>query len=463
MTISSKIKGIGRVPDVPTLLPGEQGYDEARTVWNAMIDERPAAIARCRNAADVTAAVRAARAAGVAVSVRGGGHNVAGSAVRDGAMMIDLSGMRGVSVDPERRTARVEGGATLADLDRASQAHGLAVPAGVVSDTGVGGLTLGGGFGWLARLHGLSIDNLLAVDLVLADGRQVRTSAEEAPDLFWALRGGGGNFGVATAFEFRLHPVGPEILFGPTVFALQDAGEVLRDWADFMGEAPRACTVWADLANAPPAPFLPEEVHGQKVLILMQSWAGDPSEGEAVLAPLKAHPAALGGFVQRRPYVEAQSFLDQTYGKGARNYWGAINHDAISDDLILEVVDVATTLPTPESDILLIAQGGAISDVPVDATAYPHRDVRFMSSLGARWREAADDARMIAWARKSSSRLGRYGRSGGYVNFISEREGREGDAYAGNLERLARIKARYDPDNLYRVNQNIAPSRVVPD
>jgi len=463
MTDSRQSEAIGRIPGVPTLLPGDDGYDEARKVWNAMIDERPVAIVQCRNTEDVAVAVRSAAAAGVPVSVRGGGHNIAGSAVRDRALMVDLSGMRKVSVDPGKRVARVEGGAILADLDRACQTHGLAVPAGVVSDTGVGGLTLGGGFGWLARLHGLSVDNLLAVEGVLADGSHFRASADDAPDLFWALRGGGGNFGVATAFEFRLHPVGPEILFGPTVFALEDAGGVMRAWADFMERAPRACTVWADFATAPTAPFLADEVHGEKALILMQSWAGDPGEGEAILSPLTNHPAALGGFVARRPYVEAQSFLDQTYAWGARNYWGATNYASISDDLIREVVDVTATLPTSESDILFIAHGGAIDDVPVDATAYPHRNVRFMSSQGARWRDPSDDTRMVEWVKHCSARFARHCLDGAYVNFISEREGRENDAYATNRQRLAEIKTRYDPSNLFRVNQNVAPAGTAAD
>lgn len=451
------------VGDVPTLFPGDPGYEDARTVWNDLVDEHPVAIAQCRGADDVSKAVAATRKAGIPVSIRGGGHNVAGNAVRSGALMIDLSQMRGVTIDPERRIARVDGGATLADLDAAAQAHGLATPAGVVSDTGIGGLTLGGGFGWLSRRHGLTIDNLLAVDLVLADGRQVRATEDREPDLFWAVRGGGGNFGVATGFEFRLHPVGPEVLFGPTVFLLQDAPQMLRRWADFMAKAPPACTVWADLATAPPAPFLPEEAHGRRVLILMQAWTGDPEEGDAVLAPLKDDPAALGGFVARRPYVDAQSFLDQTYARGARNYWGTTNYGAIGDDLIADLVDLAESLPTPESDILLIAQGGAIDDVPTPATAYPHRGVPFMSSHAARWREAADDAAMVAWAKDGSRRLARHARAGAYVNFVSEREGRIDAAYAENLARLAEIKARYDPDNLFRVNQNVAPATPAPD
>ena len=447
------------IPGVRTLGPNDAEYDVSRSVWNALIDERPAAIASCRSADDVAAAIRSARKAGLPVSIRGGGHNIAGTAVRTGALMIDLSAMREVTVDPGRRIAKVQGGALLADLDRAAQAHGLATPAGVVSDTGVGGLTLGGGFGWLSRRFGLAVDNLAAVELVLADGTQVRASDGERPDLFWAIRGGGGNFGVATAFEFRLHPVGPEVVFGPTMFALDDAPTVMRAWADFMADAPRECTVWADLATAPPAPFLPEHIHGEKVLILMQCWTGDPGEGEAGLAPLTQHPAALGGLLDRRPYVEAQSFLDETYAKGARNYWGTTNYDAITDDLIADVVEITTTLPTLESDILFIAQGGAIDDVPAEAAAYPHRGVPFMSSHGARWRDPAEDDRMIAWVREQKSRLARHGRKGAYVNFIADRDGQANHAYPVNHDRLAAIKARYDPDNVFCVNQNIDPTQ----
>jgi len=440
------------------LRPGDPGYDDARGVWNAMIDERPAAIVPCRTAGEAAAAVRAAAGAGAAISVKGGGHNVAGTAVRDGAVTIDLSAMRAVTVDPDRRIARAGGGATLADVDRATQAHGLAVPLGVVSETGIGGLALGGGFGWLSRLHGLAADNLVAADVVLADGSTVRASADTEPDLFWALRGGGGNFGVVTAFEFRLHPVGPEVLFGPTVHRLEDAADALRAYAGFMATAPRACGVWADLATAPPAPFLPEAVHGTPVLILMQAWAGPIDEGEAVLAPLRRFGTPVGDAVAPRAYVEAQSFLDAAYARGARNYWSAQNHAALGDGLIDDLLGMARTLPTPESDILICGLGGAIDDVAPDATAYPHRGTKFMTTPGARWRDAADDAAMTAWVRDGAARLAAHAEPGAYVNFIAERDGRSTDAYGGNQTRLAALKARYDPKNRFRINQNVAPA-----
>ena len=440
------------------LTPGDADYDAARTVWNAMIDERPAAIVPCADAGAVAEAVRAARVAGLPVSVKGGGHNVAGTAVRDGALTVDLSRMRAVEVDPERRLARVGGGATLADLDRATQAHGLAVPAGVVSDTGVGGLTLGGGFGWLSRLHGLTSDNLVAVEMVTATGEHVRASTEEEPELFWALRGGGGNFGVVTAFEFRLHPLRPEVLFGPVFYSLEAAREVLPAWAAFMETAPRPLGSWADIATAPPAPFLPESAHGTKVVIVIAFWAGDPAEGRPAVAPLLALGTPLGDWIAPRPYVEAQAFLDQTYAKGWRNYWSARNHAHLGTDLAAELAGLGTTLPTAASDILICAHGGAVTDAAPDATAYPHRGALFMTTPGARWQERTEDAAMVAWTRDAAARLEAHAEPGAYVNFIAEREGGAAAAYGANATRLAVVKARWDPENLFRVNQNVAPA-----
>lgn len=439
------------------LLPGDSGYDDARQVWNAMIERRPAAILRCAEAADVAAGVRMAAETGLAVSVRGGGHNVAGTAVADGALMIDLSELRGVEVDAGSRRARVEGGALLQDLDAATQAQGLATPGGVVSTTGVAGLTLGGGFGWLSRLHGLAADNLLAVELVLADGSQVRASEEEHAELFWGLRGGSGNFGIATAFEFTLHPLGPEVLFGPMVFPLAEAPEVLRRYEAFTLAAPRACCIWADLLTAPPLPFLPESVRGSKVLTLMQCYAGDPEEGRDLLAPLRDFGTVLGEAVMPRPYCEAQAILDAAYDKGARNYWSGHNFQRLADPLPETLCEIAAELPTPESDILISQLGGAIADKTPEDSAYPHRATNFAITPGVRWRDPADDERHIAWLREASARISALTEAGCYVNFISEREGRAQDAYGPNYARLAALKKRYDPGILFRSNQNVAP------
>ncbi len=438
--------------------PDDPAYEETRTVWNAMIDRRPAVIVVAKGPDDIVAAVNHARDSGMVVSIRGGGHNIAGTAVCDGGVMIDLSAMRGVDVDAGRRVARVQGGATLADLDAATQEFGLAAPGGVVSSTGVAGLTLGGGFGWLSRLHGLAADNLIAADLVTADGRQVRASEQENPELFWGLRGGGGNFGVVTSFEFRLHAVGPEVLFGPTVFRLEDAGDVLRHYRQFAAGAPREVCVWADLLTAPPLPFLPEQYHGTKVLSLMQCFAGDIAEGEAALAPLREFGRPVGDAVGPMPFADAQQILDGAYPKGARNYWSASNHHTLTDATIDRLVALAASLPTPESDILICQLGGAIGDVAPDATAYPHRDIAFSVTPGARWLDPAQDEQCLRWVREDCAVLSEHAAGGAYSNFIAEAHGRTADAYGANYERLAALKTRWDPGNLFRLNQNVRPA-----
>lgn len=439
------------------LTAGMPDYDVARQVWNAMIDRRPEAIAPCRAVEEVAAAVDLAKARGLPVSIKGGGHNIAGTAVADAALTIDLAPMRAVVIDPQQRTASVEGGTTWAEFDAAAQRHGLAAPGGVVSSTGVAGLTLGGGFGWLARKHGLAVDNLIAVQIVLASGETVIASAESHPDLFWAIRGGGGNFGVATRFTFRLHSVGPTVLFGPTFFSLHDAGEVLSCYARRAQDLPNDACVWANLTTAPPVPVLPEAIHGTKVLVLMQ-FHSDTGDGRDALAQLYGGARALGSGLMPRPFTEAQSFLNPAYEPGARNYWRTHNHAALSPELIKKMLDLAPDLPTPESEILITQLGGAVADIPADATAFPHRQVPFMSTPGVRWHESADDDRVIGWLKTASDRIAEHAEPGGYVNFIAETEGGAQQAYGTNLSRLISIKQRYDPENLFRSNQNIKPA-----
>ena len=448
--LATKLRGQLLRPDHPQ-------YDEVRAIWNSMIDKRPGLIARCTGVADVIEAVNFAREHELLVAVRGGGHNVAGTSICDGGLLIDLSAMTAVHVDPKARTARVLGGATLGDLDAETQVFGLATPGGVVSTTGVAGLTLGGGFGWLSRKYGLAADNLLSVDMFSAGGEPLTASARENPDLFWALRGGGGNFGVATSFEFQLHEVGPEVLFGPTVYRLEDAAEVLRNYREFATNAPRDCCVWADLMTAPPLPFLPERYHGTRVVTLMQFYAGDISAGEEVLAPLrKCEP--IGDAVAPTRYTLAQRMLDPVYPKGARNYWRAHNFADLSDAALAALVEMAAALPTAQSDILIAQVGGAIADVPAKASAYPHRAAAFVVSPGARWADPTQDARCIAWLRAGSEALAAYASGGSYVNFITETEGRERDAYGVNYDRLGELKNRYDPTNFFRLNQNVRPT-----
>jgi FAD/FMN-containing dehydrogenase len=441
------------------LRPECDGYEAARGLWNAMIDKKPALIARCADVADVMEAIKLARKNGLAVAVRGGGHNVAGLAGVDDGIVIDLSLMRAVHVDPEARTARVQGGAVWGDVDHETQAFGLATPSGIISTTGVGGLTLGGGFGWLARKYGLAADNLLSADVVTADGELVKASAQENVDLFWAIRGGGGNFGVVTSFEFRLHEVGPEVLFGPTVYRLQDAADVLRHYRAFASAAPEECTVYADFLTAPPLPFLKEEVHGTKVLFLIQLYAGDTEEGERILRPLREFGAPLGDAVAPTSYAEAQSRSDPLYPKGGRYYWKSHNLAALSDGLIETLTGCAATMPTPLCDILIQQLGGCISKGARDETAYPHRDAGFVVTLGGRGEGPAQDDQCIAWARECHVRLDEHAAPGVYVNFLShdESEDRLRAAFGDNAERLRRIKTRYDPGNFFRRNHNIEP------
>lgn len=434
------------------------GYDGARRVWNGMIDRRPAAIAMCRTVEDVQDCLKAAREGGLSVSIRGGGHNIAGTAVGEGALMVDLSGMSAIEIDAAARIAHVGGGATWAEFDAAAQVHGLAAPGGVVSSTGVAGLTLGGGFGWLARRFGLAVDNLISAELVLADGRAVTASSDAYPDLFWAIRGGGGNFGVVTRFTFHLHAVGPEVLFGPTFFALDDAPRVLNAYAERAETLPQEACVWANLMTAPPVPVLPEAVHGTKVLNLVQCFSGDPDLGRDVFCPLYGGAEPLGSALAPRPFCEAQTFLDGAYEKGARNYWRAHNHNALTPSLINTLVELAPSLPTPASEVLIIQLGGAVSQVPETDTAFPHRSIPFISTPGVRWDDPADDDRVIGWLRDASDRIAEHAVPGAYVNFITETDGTAKSAYGANLARLSEVKRRYDPDNLFRTNQNIPPA-----
>lgn len=439
---------------------GELGYDEARTIWNAMIDRRPAVVVRAIGAADVIHAVNFARDHGLRLAVRGGGHNIAGNAVCDGGLMIDLSLMKSVRVDPVARSVRVEPGATLGDLDRESQAFGLATPVGINSTTGVAGLALGGGFGWLSRKFGLTVDNLLAADVVTARGELLQANERENPDLFWAIRGGGGNFGVVTSFEFRLHRVGPQVLSGLIVHPFARAKELLRSYRDVVAAAPDELTCWAVLRKAPPLPFLPAEVHGTEVLVFALCWAGEPEQGRKAIAPLQALGAPIADVVGLNPLAGWQTAFDPLLTPGARNYWKSHDFRELTDEVIDIVLDGIRRLPTAECEAFIGHLDGAVNRVPVEATAYPHRDVKFVLNVHTRWRDAAQDPACIGWARELFDRAAPHATGGVYVNFMPDDEAariRTG-AYGPNYERLARLKARFDPDNLFRQNQNIAPA-----
>lgn len=441
------------------LLPGDTAYESARKIWNAMIDRHPILIARCATTSDVVRAVNFARDNGLVLAVRGGGHNIAGNAMCDGGIVIDLSQMKAASVDPEARHATIEGGATLADLDAATLAHGLATPLGINSTTGVAGLTLGGGFGWLSRKHGMTIDNLESAEVVTAAGEVVRASPTEHPDLFWAIRGGSGNFGVVTRFEFRLHPVGPDLLSGLIVYPISEAKTVLQQYREFMANAPDELSVWPVLRQAPPLPFLPPEVHGKGIIALALLYAGDPKQGEPLIAPLRTFGTPLGEHVGVQPYTAWQQAFDPLLTPGARNYWKSHNLSTLKDELFDAVIDFVNRLPSPQCEIFFGAIGGATTRPAPDSAAYAHRDTLFVMNVHGRWDDPADDKRCIGWARDFFEASAPFASGGVYVNFLTADEvDRVRTAYGPNYDRLARVKRKYDPDNLFRMNQNIKPA-----
>ncbi len=440
------------------ILTDQPGYDAARAVWNAMIDRRPALIARCAGVSDVIRCVNWARDEGIVLAVRGGGHNIAGSGVCDDGLVIDLSSMRTVTVDPRRKLARVGPGATLAEVDHETQAFGLAVPSGVNSTTGIAGLTLGGGFGWFSRKRGLTVDNLRSALVVTANGDLLSVDERHDPDLFWAIRGGGGNFGIAVEFEFGLYRLGPEVTAGLIVHSFREADNVLRHFRSFATDAPDDVTTWALIRKAPPLPFLPTDVHGKEVVVLAAFSPAGPRKAKELLAPLRAWGKPIADAIGRMPYAAWQQAFDPMLAPGARNYWKSHNLNGLSDAAIGTFIDFGGRLPAPPTDILIAQLGGAINRTAADATAYPHRSTDFLVNAHARWETAADDARCMAWAREFYDRAGAVASGGVYVNFMSGDEKRVAGAFGGNYARLAEVKRRYDPANIFRLNQNVAPA-----
>jgi len=441
------------------ILPGDATYDEARAIWNAMIDKRPGVIVRCLTTADVVTTVNFARDSGMLLAVRGGGHNIAGSALCDGGIVIDLSKMKAAKVDAAARRVTVEGGATLGDLDAATQVHGLATPVGINSTTGIAGLTLGGGFGWLSRKHGMTVDNLESAEVVTAKGEVVRASATENPDLFWALRGGGGNFGVVTRFEFRLHPVGPDLLSGLVVYPLAQAKSILQQYREFMAKAPDELSVWTVLRQAPPLPFLPPEVHGKEVVVLALLYAGDPKKGEPLVEPLRKFGTPVGEHVGVMPYTAWQQAFDPLLTPGARNYWKSHNFTKLDDRLFDTVIDFIGRLPSSQCEIFFGAIGGATTRPSPDSAAYPHRDALYVMNVHGRWDSPAEDAAGIRWSRDYFNASAPFASGGAYVNFLTAEEtDRVRAAYGPNYDRLAKVKRQYDPGNLFRTNWNVVPA-----
>jgi FAD/FMN-containing dehydrogenase len=440
--------------------PGDAGYDSARQIWNGMIDRRPALIARCASADDVAASVRFARDNDLALAVRGGGHSVAGHALCDSGLVIDLGAMNRVEVDREGRTVRAEGGCTLGDVDRETQPFGLAVPLGVVTETGIAGLTLSGGMGWLRRKHGLSCDNLVSARVATADGSIVTASEAENDDLFWAIRGGGGNFGVVTSFEYRLHPVGPDVSFCSVIYPASDAREVLLGCERYLADAPEDVAPVAVLGHVPEADEIPAGAHGEPMAALLALHPGDPEEGERVLRPLREIAEPIADLSGTMPYTEAQAVLDEDYPNGWRYYWKSVNVPELSDELIERLVARNAAAPSAHSTVDLWYQGGAMARVGERETAFGNRRARYLVNPEANWEEAADDDVNVAWVREAVADLRSFSDGGIYLNFpgfLEEGEQLVREGYGENYERLARIKTRHDPTNLFRLNANVEP------
>ncbi|MET8446040.1 FAD-binding oxidoreductase [Streptomyces sp. NPDC005209] len=439
--------------------PDDAEYDEARAIWNAAHDKHPALIVRCAGTADVIRAVEFARSQDLLVAVRGGSHSIAGFSTCDDGIVIDLSPMKGAFVDPGRRRVVAQAGLTWGDLDHETQAFGLAVTGGLVSSTGIAGFTLGGGVGWLLRRHGLASDNLTAAEVVTADGRVVRADAHEHSELFWALRGGGGNFGVVTSFEYQLHPVGPQVLAGLIFYPLAEARQVITGWREATTRMPDELTTVVSLVTAPPLPFLPPEVHGTRVVAVIGMYAGDPAAGEASVAPLRTLGTPIADAMGPMPYTGMQALLDPMWTAGAHNYFTSAFIEP-TDDTLDAVLRHHLATPTPFSELHLHQLGGAFARVPVGDTAFSQRDASVLLNVVARSPEAAGFDGHVAWARDAREDIARHGRGAMYVNFTGEAaEDKVHASYPeGVHERLVRVKDAYDPTNLFRLNQNIRPS-----
>ena len=439
------------------ITPDDEGYEQARQVYNAMIDRRPAVVVRCANTGDVTAAVNFAREHQLELAVRGGSHSVPGFGTCDDGVVIDLSGMRGVHVDPASSTARAEGGATWGDFNAATHAFGLATTGGIISTTGVGGLSLGGGIGYLARGYGLSCDNLVSADVVTADGQLVQASEDEHDDLFWALRGGGGNFGVVTSLEFRVHPV-KDVYGGPMFYELRDAGTVLQFFREFITDAPEELGGFPAFQIAPPLPFIPEDRHGDPFLVMVGCWAGPLDQGERALQPFHDLAPVVAEHVGPMPYPALNSAFDALVPPGLQHYWKANFVTELTDEAIAAHLEHGPKVPVVNSTVHIYPINGACHRVAPDATAFAYRDANFATVIAGMWPDPADNQANISWVRDYYDATAPLSEEGGYVNFMADDDqDRIRANYRGNYERLVTIKRNYDPDNLFHLNQNIQP------
>jgi FAD/FMN-containing dehydrogenase len=447
------------------LLPDDAGYDQARSIWNAMIDRRPAAIAQPLGVADVIEGIRFARDHDLPIAVKGGGHNIAGLAVADDALLLDMSRMRGVWVDPVARTAIAQPGCLLGDVDRETQLHGLATVMGFVSATGIAGLTLGGGFGYLTRRFGWTSDNVIAMDVVTADGEMVRASETEHADLLWGMRGGGGNLGIMTSVQYRLHEVGPEITGGAIAWRADDAPRVVERYRELVAAAPPEQTVVALLRPAPPAPWIPRDFHGVPILVLVVCDTGPIEAAEERVRTIRSFGEPIGDVVQRRTYLSQQSLLDATQPKGRRYYWKSEYLPELSQDAATGVLGRGQQFESPHSSIILFPIDGAHQRLPGDHSAVGNRDAGMVLNIGASWEQPADDERNVEWARAAWRELRVHSTGGAYINFLTEEEGadRIQACYGQNLARLAKVKTAWDPDNVFRLNKNVQPQATPED
>ncbi|MGH9631792.1 MAG: FAD-binding oxidoreductase [Bryobacteraceae bacterium] len=441
------------------LVPGDAGYDESRTIWNAMIDRRPALVARCLGAGDVISCVQFAGEHDLLLCIKGGGHNIAGLATVDGALMLDMSLMRGVWVDTQARVAHAHAGCLLGDVDRETQVHGLATALGFVSLTGIAGLTLGGGFGYLTRRYGWTSDNVVGLDVVTARGRLVHASADENTDLFWGLRGGGGNFGVVTGIDYTIWPVGPEVVGGLVAWPASEAHSVLQLYRTLAETAPPELTLVLFLRPAPPAPWLPRDTHGKEIVAILACHTGTPAEGEKAVAPIKSFRRPIGDVLVRRPYVQLQSLLDATQPKGRRYYWKSEYLSSIEPALCEKAIAHAARVRSRHSAVILFQIGGALNRLPEDHSAAGNRDARYVLNVAGAWEQASDDDANIEWVRAAWNDMKAFSTGGNYINFQTEDEGSERieAAIGKGLHRLAEIKATWDPENMFRTNRNIKP------
>lgn len=459
MTVTSSVNRLASAIRGRVIAPGETDYDRERRVWNGMIDRHPQLIVKCRGTADVIAALDHAASHDIPFTVRGGGHSVAGRSVADDAMLIDLSPMQSVSVDVAAKTARVEAGATWGLVDHETQAFGLAVTGGVDSRTGVAGLTLGGGVGYLARPFGLTIDHLLSAEVVLADGRAVVANERQNPDLYWALRGGGGNFGIVTSFEYRLEEVGPEVMTVQAFHRIEEASEALRFYRDFMLDAPDQIGCYALMINTPPVEPFPEDLFGKTILAIVGCHVGDLDQAEAELSDLRDQGSPILAVVDSMPYSTLQSSFDAGAPDGGRYYWKAQYLESLSSAAIDTIVEHTETLPGPYSNVFIEAMGGAVGRVDPTATAFPHRRHPFNFGISSGWEDPEGDEAAIAWTRALHDAMAEHGSSGVYSNYVDRDESdRVEAAYGPNLERLQRVKAEYDPGNVFDQNLNVVPA-----